>query len=108
MFAIVQHNDPDPFIWIFIYGMVALIAYMKFFGIFPQTMVWLFMIATGLFMLLHMPYVYTWMRANELESIAKEMKADQAHIEGTREFFGLLMATGALSFFLFYRKDQIQ
>lgn len=94
LFAALQLNDPDPFIWmpIYLYGALfcALAAVGKYykgwylFGIlaFLGYAVYLFFTKDG---------VLSWMTEHHAENIAGTMKAEKPWIEDTREFFGLFI-----------------
>lgn len=94
LFAALQWNDPDPYIWvpIYLYGAIfcALAAAGKYykgwylFGIVGCLVfaVYLFFAKDG---------VLSWMTEHHAENIAGTMKAEKPWIEDTREFFGLFI-----------------
>ncbi len=94
LFAALQWNDPDPYIWMPIYlypailcGLAAAGKYYKgwyLFGIVAALgyAVYLFFAKDG---------VLSWMTEHSAENIAGTMKASQPWIEDTREFFGLFI-----------------
>ncbi|MGN6508922.1 MAG: transmembrane 220 family protein [Chitinophaga sp.] len=94
LFAALQWNDPDPYIWmpIYLYGAVfcALAATGKYykgwylFGIFAYLgyAVYLFFAKNG---------VLSWVTEHNAENIAGQMQAATPGIEDTREFFGLFI-----------------
>lgn len=94
LFAALQWNDPDPYIWmpIYLYGAVlcALAASGKYykgwyiFGIFAYLgyATYLFFTKDG---------VLDWVTEHQAENIAGSMKASTPWIEDTREFFGLFI-----------------
>jgi hypothetical protein len=92
--AVLQYNDPDPYIWIplYLYGaflcwqatkkryqpvlhIIGAIIYLVYAG-------YLFFDSTG---------VLNWYYEHDAENIAQSMKATKPWIEETREFFGLLL-----------------
>ena len=92
VFAIVQYNDPDPWLWIGIYLFIAILSGLAAIKIYPT---WLIRIGlagcvVGLGILL--PDFIDWMNAGA-ESITESMQAKKPHIELTREFLGLLLCT---------------
>lgn len=96
LFAAVQFNDPDPLLWIAIYGIVAMISVGAFFNRYHQyTLISLIGIIT-VWSLILLPNVFTWLTTSNLNEIAGEMMSDKPYIEGTREFGGLLIADLAL------------
>ncbi|UYQ92084.1 transmembrane 220 family protein [Chitinophaga horti] len=99
LFAALQYNDPDPWLWIPIYGfgavMCLLAALHKYyrgaylFGIFMYLVYasYLFFTKDG---------VIDWATSHDAENIAQTMEATRPWIEDTREFFGLLILIIAL------------
>lgn len=99
LFAIVQYNDPDPWLWILIYLFMALISGLAAANIYPSWVIRGGMLGCviGLGMLL--PDFLDWLNTGA-ESITQSMKAEQPHIELTREFLGLLICALTLGFLL--------
>ena len=95
-----QYNDPDPWLWIPIYGFGAVLCWLaagrKFYpkvylagiALFSVYAVYLFFTEDG---------VLDWLNEHEAENIAQTMKAQKPWIEDTREFFGLLILIAALT-----------
>lgn len=97
IFAILQLNDPDPILWVLLYGLVALISLMAAFGKFSKVLISGGILACVIWMLALVPEVVDWIQKG-MPNIAGEMKAKSPHIEFTREFLGLLIAGLALLF----------
>lgn len=97
--ALLQYNDPDPYIWmpLYLYGAVLCylalrkkftpLLYLVGLMVYVPYAVYLFFEADG---------VLSWWREHNAENIAQSMKAARPWIEATREFFGLLILIGAL------------
>jgi hypothetical protein len=106
--AFVQHNDPDPFLWMSIYGYGALASTLAIFGkdsnvlhyaglvVFVFYAIYLFFAPNG---------VYTWFSLHSAEKITGSMSEDKPWIEATREFFGLLILSFAHILNLLFRKS---
>jgi len=91
LFAGWQYNDPDPYIWIPIYGFVALEFGLAAFGKkLPYTILLAGLAVIGIFMLTYIPDVYNWIKMGE-PSIVENMKAERPWVELTREGLGLLL-----------------
>ncbi len=103
VFAAVQFNDPDSFIWIITYGVVALVSLLRLFGIFQRTMVFILMILVGLYALLHVQYFWEWLVTSNKGELFGEMIYEKSYIEGTREFLGLVLADLTLAFHLYWK-----
>jgi hypothetical protein len=94
LFAALQWNDPDPYIWmpIYLYGAVfcALAATGKYykgwylFGIFAY-------LGYAVFLFFEKDGVLSWLTEHDAPNIAGQMSAANPWIEDTREFFGLFI-----------------
>ena len=98
-FAVLQLNDPDPILWVVLYGLVALVSLMAAFGKYQKLLISLGLLACIIWMLTLIPDVIDWVQKG-MPSIAEEMQASSPHIEFTREFLGLLIS-GAVLFYHF-------
>lgn len=103
VFTVVQYNDPDPLSWMVAYGFMALL-----FG-FAAAQKTNKKILVGTFLLfviwsiIFIPDFIFWLK-NGSPSIASEMKTDEPHIELVREFLGLIICLGGLTFLLWQNK----
>lgn len=109
--AIIQYNDPDPLLWICIYGygsLVCLLAILEkdakilhYAGIFVfiAYALYLFFIPNG---------VLSWVTEHRAENITGSMSDKKPWVESTREFFGLLILSFALLLNLTFRKFKKQ
>ena len=91
LFAYFQINDPDSWIWISIYGWIALIAGLAAKGKYSTAIFSVGLAAClfeGAFLF---PKFISWLRAG-MPSITGTMRAESPHIEVAREFFGLFIA----------------
>ena len=97
IFAIVQYNDPDPWIWIALYGYIALISVFAVFKKYhlPALILGIIICIIGIGMLI--PAVLDWINKGA-SSITGSMKAESPHVELVREFLGLAIMLGALIF----------
>lgn len=97
--AILQYNDPDPYIWVSVYLYTAILCWLALRGkhypglylagiiIFALYAIYLFFAQDG---------VANWIEEHNSENIAQSMKAQKPWIEATREFFGLILMLAAL------------
>ena len=106
LFAAVQWNDPDSLIWIVMYLVIAVIAFLAFRGkLFYRTNAFLGIILF-LGLLLYIPDVISWVH-DGMPNIADSMKASSPYIELVREFFGLLISLIAAVFYIIIAKKKI-
>ncbi|WP_421877228.1 transmembrane 220 family protein [Marinoscillum sp.] len=100
VFAAVQYNDPDPWLWILIYGAVALVAIVKVY--FSQVNFTPLILTLLLILLFYtftfIPSVLDFFESSNKSDLVGKMKAEDPWIEGTREFGGLLIAIIALNY----------
>lgn len=94
LFAALQWNDPDPYIWIPIYLYAAVFCALAATGKYYKGW-YLFGIVASLAYAVYLFFekdgVLSWMRDHQAENIAGAMKASTPWIEDTREFFGLFI-----------------
>lgn len=99
LFAAVQYNDPDPYLWMPIYLYAAYLCYQATRHIYHPV---LYIIGLGLYgiyavyLLVDKTGVLDWIREHHSESIVQSMKATRPWIEETREFFGLVIVMAVL------------
>jgi hypothetical protein len=111
LFAALQYNDPDPYIWIPIYGYAATLCYLAFKG----RRLSIAYLAGILVCLVYAIYLFTdkngvvsWAREHDAENLVQTMKATKPWIEESREFGGLLIVIVTLGVnYLMPRKKTI-
>ncbi|RFM34599.1 transmembrane 220 family protein [Chitinophaga silvisoli] len=100
IFAGLQYNDPDPYVWmpIYLYGATccALAARGKFYrkAYIAGIIVY---ICYAVYKFFDQNGVLDWATKHHGENIAETMKASQPWIEETREFFGLFILIAVLA-----------
>jgi hypothetical protein len=106
LFAGLQYNDPDPWLWIPIYLYAATACALAARGKAPRPMLILgiaFCSAYAAFLFIIPDGVIEWANRHRAENLVQTMKATKPWIENTREFGGLLIVIGALTFNLLRR-----
>lgn len=88
VFAYVQLNDPDPWLWVLLYGGTGILWAVAAFSTIPKRLIQLGLLIIIVWFLFLIPDFIAWVKMG-LPTIAKSMKAEAPHIELTREFFGL-------------------
>lgn len=106
LFAYVQLNDPDPMVWFSIYFLVAIGLLVSTFRGLPLILLYVAFAALILFAGYHLPYFVQWLSSEDHSSLFGEMSNDRYYIEGTREFFGLLIALAALVHLIFQNRNR--
>lgn len=104
LFAVLQYNDPDPYVWVPVYLYAAFLCfralthkldmqlYILGFVVYTGYAIYLFFDKTG---------VLDWLQEHEAENLVQSMKATKPWIEETREFGGLaiILLVMLLNFF---------
>jgi hypothetical protein len=99
IFAALQYNDPDPFLWIPIYLLAAFLCWRASQGIHYRS---LYIVAIGIYiiyaiyLLFDKNGVIAWASEHAAESLVTSMKAEKPWIEETREFGGLVILIAAM------------
>ncbi|MBD0279265.1 MAG: transmembrane 220 family protein [Flavisolibacter sp.] len=94
LFAALQYNDPDPYIWIPIYLYGAWLCYLALKHKYSRVLYLIGFIAYGgyaVYLFFDKTGVWDWATEHHAENIAQTMKATRPWIEETREFGGLLI-----------------
>ena len=98
-FAYVNLNDKDGWLWVSIYLAAAICCGLAAFGkYYPIAYLFLtgFYMVYALFLFFSKDGVKDWITKYKTPSIVESMQATKLYIEKTREFFGLLIVSGAL------------
>ena len=111
VFAALQYNDPDPYVWIPVYMYAAILCWLAFrnkfypgaylFGIAVYT-------AYALYKVFDQNGLIDWITKHNAENIAETMKAEKPWIEETREFFGLAILIFVLLIDYIYAKKKMK
>ena len=111
LFAAVQYNDPDPYIWMPIYLYAAVLCWLAYRNKFYRG-AYLFGIAVyaayATYKIFDTNGLIDWITKHHAENIAETMKAEKPWIEETREFFGLLILIVILFIDYAYAKRKIR
>lgn len=102
-----QYNDPDPYVWIPLYGYGAVLCWLAFRGkYYPRAyLVGIVVYAVyAAYLFFTTDGVLDWFNKHEAENIAQTMKAQKPWIEDTREFFGLIILIVVLGIDYIYAK----
>lgn len=92
VFAFVQINDPDPLIWILIYGAMAVASVMAIFAYYPFRFLLALLVAYTVYSFTYFDGVVEWLRQDNKAGLFDEIaKMEHWYIEEAREFLGLLI-----------------
>ena len=109
--AILQYNDPDPYIWMPVYLLGAIICFMALLNQFRPALyliAWTIYIPYAAYIFFYDEAIMTWLNEDKPQDIVQSMKAGKPWIEQTREFLGLIILIVALiiNWTWFRRKQQ--
>jgi hypothetical protein len=99
IFAYLNLNDVDPWLWVPIYLSASVCCGLAVFGNYYPTIYLLLMafyLIYAIILFFAKDGVRDWITKYNKASLVQEMQATKPYIEQTREFFGLLIITGAL------------
>ncbi len=101
LFAFVQINDPDPLLWITIYGSMAVVCIMAMFRYFIRPLMWIQGAAFIVYMVILFPGLREWLAQPDKSILFDEgMKMQFRYVEESREFLGLLICLAVLTWLL--------
>lgn len=109
LFAVLQYNDPDPWLWIPIYLYTAVLCGLAFRNRFYTRAMLVGIVAYlcyAVYLFFTKDGVVDWVSEHNAENIAESMKATKPWIEDAREFFGLCLLIFALSMNYFYARKK--
>ncbi|HVI48098.1 MAG TPA: transmembrane 220 family protein [Chitinophaga sp.] len=105
IFAGLQYNDPDPYVWmpIYLYAALfcALAARRRFYRKWYLAGILVYL-AYAVYLFFAKDGVEDWVVSHHAENIAQTMKATKPWIEETREFFGLAICMAVLGINYWY------
>lgn len=91
-FAYLQFNDPDPLLWILIYGLMTLMCGLATFNHYPKRVYLILLVLFVGFSMIYIPSVLVWLQQDDLTALFDEIaKMEHLYIEESREFLGLLI-----------------
>ncbi|MEO7959909.1 MAG: transmembrane 220 family protein [Ginsengibacter sp.] len=111
LFAVLQYNDPDPYIWMPIYLYAAILCYRAVQQIYDRRLYVIGLIAYigyGVFLFFDKTGVLDWMQEHHSENIVESMQATRPWIEETREFFGLVIVIAVLLINMFWLRRKVK
>jgi len=106
LFAFVQINDPDPFLWILIYGNVAVLCVLAMFRLYYSYWLWATLVFYSIYAVLLVSSAWHWLQSPDRSLLFDDIaKMQNIYIEETREFLGLMICISVLTFHLISRRN---
>jgi hypothetical protein len=100
LFAYVNLNDKDSWLWVPIYVLASVLCGLTLFNIFYPVLYLVaisFYLSYAVFLYFSKDGVKDWIKIYGRPTLIESMQATKPYIEKTREFFGLLIISGALA-----------
>lgn len=96
-FAFLQINDPDPILWILIYGSMAVICVLAAFRMYSKITYIILLVGFAAYCVILYPGVQEWLAQDDRSVLFDDvMKMEYPYIEESREFLGLLICIAVL------------
>ena len=96
VFALMQLNDPDPVIWVSIYGIVAAICLISNYREIPRLVIIIIAVLLLIYAGFHFSLFLDYLQIEDKSELFGEMVYEKPYLEGTREFLGLAMAAAGI------------
>lgn len=101
VFAFVQVNDPDPIMWILIYGCMAVLCVLAIFNFYPRKVLIGVLILFVAYSTVFFSGVMVWLKSENKSALFDDVaKMENLYIEESREFLGLFICIIVLTVFI--------
>ena len=92
VFAFLQINDPDPVLWILIYGSMAVMCILAAFQYYYKPVILGLLILLAGYSIVYLDGVREWLRSEDKSMLFDDLaKMQYLYIEESREFLGLVI-----------------
>ncbi len=99
-FASLQVNDPDPVLWILIYGSMSVVCVMAIFEFYNRKLMVVLTVGFLTYCVILWPGISEWLQQENKSVLFDDvMKMEHLYIEESREFLGLVICLAVLSFY---------
>jgi len=96
VFALVQLNDPDPIIWVSIYGITAVVCLISNYKEIPRLVIIIIAVLLLVYAGFHFLLFLDYLQIENKSELFGEMVYEKPYLEGTREFLGLALAAAGI------------
>lgn len=99
LFAFVQVNDPDPILWILIYGAMAVVCILAAFKVYQKWVMAAMLVGLIAYSSVFLDGVREWWSQEDKSALFDDVaKMEHLYIEESREFLGLMICVAVLIF----------
>lgn len=107
LFAVVQYNDPDPLVWILVYGAMVVVSVMAVFYRYPLRFMTVMAAGYLIMTVMHFDGFAEWLSSPDRYLLFDDLaKMQFPYIEEAREFMGLLICLFVLIFYFYLSKKE--
>lgn len=105
VFALVQLNDPDPLIWLIVYGAMVVISVMTVLRRYPVRVMTVMAAGYLILTVMHFDGFTDWLASPDRRLLFDDLaKMQYPYIEEAREFLGLLICLFVIIFYFYLAK----
>jgi hypothetical protein len=109
LFAYVQLNDPDPGLWILVYGLMAVLSVMAYFNKYPVKIMIVMAAGYLVMSIMHFDGMVEWLLSPNRKLLFDDFaKMQYWYIEEAREFLGLLVCLAVIIFYFYQSRREKQ
>jgi hypothetical protein len=107
VFALVQINDPDPLLWLIVYGIMVVVSVMAVFKKYPVRIMTAMAAGYLILTVMHFDGFTDWLASPDRRLLFDDLaKMQYPYIEEAREFLGLLICLAVLIFYFYLAKRE--
>ncbi len=107
LFVVVQFNDPDPLLWILVYGSMVGISVASIYHKYPTGLMIIMAAGFLVMTIIYFDGFLTWFHSDDRSLLFDDLaKMMFPYIEEAREFLGLLICLAVLIFYFYLGKRQ--
>jgi hypothetical protein len=107
LFAVVQLNDPDPIVWLIVYGAMMVVSGMAFFHRYPVRVMTVMAAGYLILTVMHFDGFTDWLVSPDRYLLFDDLaKMQFPYIEEAREFLGLLICLIVLIFYFYLARKE--
>lgn len=107
VFALVQLNDPDPLVWLIVYGAMVVVSVMSVFRRYPVRVMTVMAAGYLILTVMHFDGFTDWLASPDRRLLFDDLaKMQFPYIEEAREFLGLLICLFVLIFYFYLSRRE--